>query len=457
MVIVLVPVLLIMYLFFGKLLLFFQLKAFTLSFSVLTVLTLFLLNHRVLHKYIHLISLQYYSAEKTIYKYVSSLNRFKNAHFFKLSLPFWGEWKVSQGYDGTITHLKEWKNALDFVIEDQEDHTYKNPGASLTDFYCYNKPVLAPADGYVYYLENNVDENEIGGVNTENNWGNSIVINHLNGLYTQLSHLKKDSFKVAIGDFVAKGTILGTCGNSGRSPEPHIHFQVQLNPTIGWSTHPYPLAYFIERTDNKLELKYFEVPSENSIIQNVKPEETLINAFQFNPGKKLKLISEVGEEIIWEVFTDAWNKSYLFCKETNSFAYFVNDGTLFYFYDFEGNKKSLLFDFYLACNRVIFGIYLNLDTIDQIPLHYFNNKLIKFFQDFLSPFYLFTSIQYTSFYSDVNDPNHPTDFKLQAKIERTFLKKKTKDRTYQLTFKEKKLSTFETSSKNLQKKYTCEF
>ena len=50
MVIVLTPVLLLMYLFFGKIMYFFQLQGFTLAFSVCTVITLFMLNHRVLHK-----------------------------------------------------------------------------------------------------------------------------------------------------------------------------------------------------------------------------------------------------------------------------------------------------------------------------------------------------------------------------------------------------------------------
>lgn len=455
MVILLIPVLLLLYLFFGKLMLFFQLKAFTLAFSVCTVLTLFLLNHRLLHRYIHLIGIQYYSAEKTIYKYVSSLNRFKNNHYFKLQLPFWGEWKVSQGYDGSITHLKEWKHALDFVIVDLEDHTYKNPGSSLEDFYCYNKPVLAPADGYVYMIDNSVEENEIGGVDVENNWGNTIVINHLNGLYTQISHIKKDSFKVAIGDYVTKGAILASCGNSGRSPEPHIHFQVQLNPTIGWSTHAYPFAYFIEKQKDKLALHYFEVPKEDTIIQAIKPDEALLKAFQLWPGKKLTL-SNALQTFTWEVFTDAWNNSYLYCEKSNSYAYFVNDGSMFYFFDFEGDKKSLLFEFYLACNRVLLGVYPNLQVEDQIPLEYFNNKVVKFAQDFMAPFYLFTAIHYSNEFVEIDDHNHPVSFKLVSTVERAFLGQKKLVKQFELQFSDQELKQFVLIVNHQKTIYQCE-
>ena len=187
------------------------------------------------------------SAEKTIYKYITSIHRFKNAHLAKIQLPFWGEWYVSQGYNGKITHLGEWGNALDFVIVDETNQTFQGSGTLREDFYCYNKPVIAPLDGYIYEIINNVEENEISGVNTSDNWGNTLVMNHLNGLFSQISHFKKDSFKVVVGDYVSKGTVLGTCGNSGRSPEPHIHFQLQTEPKVGAKTLAYPIAYFLEK------------------------------------------------------------------------------------------------------------------------------------------------------------------------------------------------------------------
>jgi hypothetical protein len=161
----------------------FQLKSFTLSFSVIISLFLLFLQHRWFHKFLHLVTIQYYSAEKTIYKFITSINRFKNEHLVKIQLPFWGEWFVSQGYNGKITHLGDWGKALDFVIVDESTETYKELGKSREDFYCYNKPILAPLDGYVYEIINTIEENEIAGVNTDDNWGNTIIINHLNCIF----------------------------------------------------------------------------------------------------------------------------------------------------------------------------------------------------------------------------------------------------------------------------------
>jgi urea transporter len=115
-VLILIPVLMIVLLSLGKILSVFQIKAYSLSFSVVCTAFLFSLNQRWLHKYLQVVTIQYFSAEKTIYKYINSIQRFKNEHLYKVALPFMGEWNVSQGYNGKITHLGDWSKALDFVI-----------------------------------------------------------------------------------------------------------------------------------------------------------------------------------------------------------------------------------------------------------------------------------------------------------------------------------------------------
>jgi len=110
---------------------------------------------------------------------------------------------------------------------------FGNRGQKLDHFYCYNKPVVAPADGYVYDIINHVEDNEINTVNVDENWGNSIIINHLNGLYTQISHIKKDSFTVAIGDYIKKGLLVATCGNSVVHPNPIFTSKINIILSLG--------------------------------------------------------------------------------------------------------------------------------------------------------------------------------------------------------------------------------
>lgn len=57
--------------------------------------------------------------------------------------------------------------------------------------------------------------------------GNSVVIDHGGGIYSQYYHFSKINVKV--GDRVKKGDILGLSGASGRVNGPHLHFGFVIN------------------------------------------------------------------------------------------------------------------------------------------------------------------------------------------------------------------------------------
>jgi urea transporter len=454
-----VPVLLLLLLFLGKLIGVFNLKAYSLSFSVLTTAFLFVLNQRWLHSYLKLVTIQYFSPEKTLYKFLVSEQRFKYEHLYKISLPFTGEWNVSQAYDGKITHLGDWSKALDFVIVDSKNNTYREPatareGFGKENFYCYNKEIVAPFDGFVYDIINTVEENDVGEVNTDYNWGNTIILNHLNGLFSQISHIKKDSFGVVIGQYVTRGTFLATCGNSGRSPEPHIHFQLQSIPTIGAKTLSYPIGYYIERIGAEKFLRISEVPAEKSFISNVNVNELLIRAFTFLPGQKIHFVNEVsGERISWEVFTDAWNRTYIHCAQSDSYAYFVNDGIMLYFTDFEGDKQSLLFHFYLALYRQLLGFHEKLKVNDQVPLIHFGKWWARFLQDFAAPFYLFTRASFASSFTHADNIYAPQYMLSCSTVEAKVLNTRIKRTDYELELKDGRLHRFSIYGKSRAQTY----
>jgi hypothetical protein len=322
------------------------------------------------------------------------------SRYFPLSFPFWGEWTVNQGYEGKHTHKGEWSSALDFVLIDETKKSWDNSVIRVENFYCYNKPVVAPGDGVIAELIDNIDDNEPGKVNTVQNWGNTIVIWHQNSLYSQVSHLKAGSFKVSKGDSVRKGDILALCGNSGRSPEPHVHFQVQTTPAPGAKTTRYPLSYYLLKNEKGQVLKTFSIPAEGETISNISTCSLLRSAFDFQPGMVMRFLFSVNgsrektEE--WEVMTDAWNYKYLFCAATGSAAYFVNDGTMFSFTSFNGDRRSLLYYFYLTAYKAMLGYYPGIVTEDYFPLHIVRkNSLRLWLHDFIAPFYQLIKVKYT--------------------------------------------------------------
>ena len=369
---------------------------FSLPFCITVILFLYMLQMRKKHGKLVLTPIQYYSPEINLYRYINGRERLMNNVYHPIALPFMGEWMVSQGYDGSMTHKGDWSKALDFVVLDNEMKTYRFPGNLPEHFYCYNKPVLSPADGIVEEIIDHIDDNEIGGNNTQQNWGNTIVIKHADGLYSKLSHLKKHSFKVFKGAYVKKGEIVAHVGNSGRSPEPHLHFQIQSTPYVGSKTLVYPIAYFTVRENGITTLQNFSTPKEGSFVSNVNANIQLQHAFNFQPGFVLKVNAEKFQEEEWEVCTSIYNETYLYCASQNAFAYFINNGNAFYFTNYFGKKNTLLFSFYEAAYKVLLSSQSKINVKDYFPVNVFSVSIVKWLQDVLAPFFIFIRMRFES-------------------------------------------------------------
>jgi murein DD-endopeptidase MepM/ murein hydrolase activator NlpD len=75
-------------------------------------------------------------------------------------------------------------------------------------------PVLAPAEGRVV---------EAGW---KNGYGQTVVIDHGNGLTTRYGHLSR--IEVTAGEELKRGDQLGLVGSTGRSTGPHLHYEVRV-------------------------------------------------------------------------------------------------------------------------------------------------------------------------------------------------------------------------------------
>jgi urea transporter/murein DD-endopeptidase MepM/ murein hydrolase activator NlpD len=336
--------------------------------------------------------------EKNLYSFINDNNRFKNKTFINIALPFYGEWHVSQGHEGKITHKDKWKYAWDFVITDSTGSTFKNAGTQLDDFYCYSKAVLTPADGTVIEVIDGIEDNIIGDVNTEFNWGNTIIIKHGEYLYSKLSHLKQGSFKVKAGDFVKSGQIIASCGSSGRSPEPHLHFQLQATAEVDAWTIDYPISYYLRRSNGSIDFLTYVCPGEGEKLSNLETEGLLKNAFNLNPGDVIRFKTEgskANDLVEWRSVTDIYNYSYLLCIKTGAKAYYKREGKLFYFYHFTGRRSSLLYHFFAAMYKVPLGYSANMKVNDSLPVNTVLNREVMFIQDFFAPFVIFAKASYS--------------------------------------------------------------
>lgn len=122
--------------------------------------------------------------------------------------------------------------AYDFLIL-RGGLSHAASGAANEDYFCFGEAILAPAGGVVTVAIDGVPDNRPDVLNDDAPAGNHIVIDHGNGEYSLLAHLRRGSVVVAKGGTVVGGERLGACGNSGRSSEPHLHYHLQTGQTFG--------------------------------------------------------------------------------------------------------------------------------------------------------------------------------------------------------------------------------
>ena len=151
-------------------------------------------------------------------------------------LPFKGQWQCFWGGETEEQNkhivLSNQRHAFDFVIVDSSGKSFKDKGKVLTDYYAYGQNVYAPANGIVTDVTNGVRDNEPGNLNPFFALGNSLIIKINTNEYVVLAHFQNNSVRVKVGDEIKRGQVLGLCGNSGNTTEPHIHFHLQNTPVI---------------------------------------------------------------------------------------------------------------------------------------------------------------------------------------------------------------------------------
>jgi murein DD-endopeptidase MepM/ murein hydrolase activator NlpD len=154
----------------------------------------------------------------------------------KLSLPFKGRWLIGWGGDTKELNLhhdvSNQRFAFDFLGADENGKTRKGQSQTKEDYFAFGQEVLAPADGFVTDVINGVRDNTPGSMNPYSALGNAVFIQHRENEVSILAHLKCDSIIVKVGDKVTNGQMIGLCGNSGNSSEPHLHYHLQNTPII---------------------------------------------------------------------------------------------------------------------------------------------------------------------------------------------------------------------------------
>ncbi len=405
----------------------FRISPYSLPFNAIVLTFLYALKLREKRPR-HLIEtpVQMGQPEKNLYLHSGNTKRFPTAYPVSAALPFYGEWRVSQAHKGEYTHKGAWRHAWDYIVTSSDGQQFKDSGDFAKDYFCFGKAVLAPADGTVAEVVNDVQDNTIGDVNTEDNWGNTVIIKHNDYLYSKLSHLKFQSAEIKPGDSVKKGQFIARCGNSGRSPYPHLHFQFQNNPYVGSTTIDYPFGHYLLKEDQGYSLQSFEFPQKDQVLANPTKNELLSKALHFIPGRRMNITVEVDSKYAkwkklagkytWVSETDIYNTIFIRCEKDGGAAYLYNQGDMHFFTNFIGKRHSPLFWFYVTLYKVPIGFQANSQINDSLPIHLLFGVILKYMQDFVAPIFLFLRADYQLTLKKADDILSSDSVKMEAVI-----------------------------------------
>lgn len=126
--------------------------------------------------------------------------------------------------------------ANDLCIVDDQNRLHRGDSGKIEEWFSFGASVVAPADGIVVVARNDVPENRIENgklvypadmpADGEGRaTGNSLVIDHGQGEFSHMAHLKRGSLTVRVGDRVRRGQQVGAIGFSGDTGfHVHLHY-----------------------------------------------------------------------------------------------------------------------------------------------------------------------------------------------------------------------------------------
>lgn len=166
----------------------------------------------------------------------------------RLKLPLKGSTYVFDGHDFYAHHRRQdvfrsghyrpnsVRYAYDLMAANASGELYHGDRFVKENWFSYGMPVYAPAAGTVVDSANEVPENsykekavvspQIPDKLDPIGLGNHVIIDHGNGEFSILLHMKTGSVTVKRGDHVTQGEQVGVIGFSGDTFLPHLHYML---------------------------------------------------------------------------------------------------------------------------------------------------------------------------------------------------------------------------------------
>jgi hypothetical protein len=133
--------------------------------------------------------------------------------------------------------------ATDFTVVDESGRMHRDDGDKNEDWFGFGTPIYAPGDGIVVKSAGDRLDGSQGKrapldfaavmEDIQLIMGNFAIIDHGNGEFSLLAHMKNGTVTVKPGDRVKQGQKIGEMGCSGDAMFPHLHYQLQRDAFLG--------------------------------------------------------------------------------------------------------------------------------------------------------------------------------------------------------------------------------
>ncbi|MCK5798514.1 MAG: M23 family metallopeptidase, partial [Deltaproteobacteria bacterium] len=230
-------------------------------------------------------------------------------------------------------------------------------------------------------------------VNLDKNWGNLVILYHGQAVYSKVCHLSPGTLKVRDGQVVRRGEMIGSCGNSGRSAVPHLHFQLQPTGRVGSPTLPLELHDVIDEGERMAgertpSLRTTYIPEKGRELRNVQVTSEIRDIFEMDYDRPVAFDVECDGRVYAEEITpriDLYGH-WILASNRGATLYYEGKGDLFTVYDVLGERDSLLHALRAALARVPFEADESLRWRDFLPLGRVMPWPMSWAEDFVSPF-----------------------------------------------------------------------
>lgn len=122
--------------------------------------------------------------------------------------------------------------------------------------------------------------------------GNHVAVRAEDGTVALVAHLQQGSLRVRHGDRVRAGDVVGLCGNSGNSSEPHVHAQLMDRVSL-WVAHGVPMRFTGITVDGGADTSDAAVP-DGLLTDDTVPTATMPSATMPAAGEHLVSVEAHG-------------------------------------------------------------------------------------------------------------------------------------------------------------------